>query len=81
MIALDIKEGLKRAVKYMVEGLAVALAAYYIPKKTLDIREVIMIALTAGVLFALLDVIAPTIGGYVKTGVGIGIGMGQAGIV
>ena len=31
--AFDLQEVVKRAVKYLIEGGAVAVAAYYIPKK------------------------------------------------
>ena len=48
---LDFGELIKRAVKYLVEGLMVALAAYAIPKKALNMDEVALIALTAGIYF------------------------------
>ena len=44
---LDISEIIKRAVKYLLEGGAVALAARYIPSEKIDIREVAAIAFTA----------------------------------
>ena len=37
---LDIGELLKRAVKYIVEGLMVALAAFAIPKRNLQLDEI-----------------------------------------
>lgn len=72
---------LRRAVKYLVEGFAVALAAYYIPKKKITLNEITIIAITAACIFAVLDVLSPSIGGYVKTGMGIGIGLGQVGFM
>lgn len=63
-----------RALKYVIEGLAVALAAYYIPRKNLKLEEIFTIAITAAVIFAVLDVLAPSIGDSVRTGMGLGIG-------
>lgn len=76
---IDPQDVLRRALKYIIEGFAVALAAYYIPKKGMSLNEVTIIALTAAAIFAVLDVLSPSIGGYVKTGMGIGIGLGQVG--
>ena len=44
---VDGGELLRRAVKYLVEGLMVAIAAYAIPKKSLHMEEVLLIALSA----------------------------------
>ena len=43
----DMNELLKRAIKYLIEGLAVAICAMLIPKKALNVEEIIIIALTA----------------------------------
>ena len=45
--ALDLGELVKRAVKYLVEGFMVAIAAYAIPKRSLNFDEVALISLTA----------------------------------
>ena len=47
MASLDLGELMRRAVKYIVEGIMVAIAAYAIPKKSLNLEEVLLIALTA----------------------------------
>jgi ABC-type Co2+ transport system permease subunit len=65
----------QRALKYVIEGLAVALAAYYIPKKKMSMEEILTIAITAAAIFAVLDVLAPSIGTSVRTGMGLGIGV------
>ena len=46
---LDLGELVKRAIKYLVEGLMVALAAYAIPQasRSLKLDEIALIALTA----------------------------------
>ena len=51
---LDLGELVKRAIKYLVEGLMVAIAAYAIPKKALNLDEVALIALTAAATFSIL---------------------------
>ena len=63
----DLAEVVKRAVKYRIEGAAVAVAAYYIPKKQMKIEEVVMIAVTATATFAVLVMYAPSIGSAART--------------
>ena len=77
--AFDLQEIVKRAVKYLIEGGAVAVAAFYIPKRKMNIEEVIMIAITAAATFALLDMYAPSVGNYARQGTGFGIGANLAG--
>ena len=57
----DLGELVKRAIKYLVEGLMVAIAAYAIPKKSLNMDEVCLIALTAAATFSILDTYIPFI--------------------
>lgn len=56
----DFSELLKRAIKYIIEGIMVAIAAYAIPKKSLNVEEVVVIALTAAATFSVLDVFVPS---------------------
>ena len=77
--AFDLQEVVKRAVKYLVEGGAVAVAAYYIPKRKMNIEEIVMIAITAAATFALLDMYAPSIGNAARQGTGFGIGANLSG--
>ena len=42
---LNIKEIIKRVIKYLVEGLAVSVAAALVPQKALKMDEIIIIAL------------------------------------
>jgi hypothetical protein len=71
---LDIGDLVTRAVKYALEGLAVAVAAYLLPGKGLKMSEIGMIALVSMATFALLDVYAPSVGSSARTGAGFGIG-------
>jgi hypothetical protein len=70
----DLGELVKRAIKYIVEGIMVAIAAFAIPKKSLNIEEVIIIALTAAATFSVLDVFIPAMGQSARNGAGMGVG-------
>ena len=55
MAMFDVTELIKRIVKYLIEGLMVAIAAFAIPKKSLNMEEIVLLALTAAATFAILD--------------------------
>jgi len=74
----DMSDLMTRAIKYALEGVAVALAAYFFSGK-LKINEIGMISLTAMATFAILDVYAPSVGASARTGAGFGIGAGLVG--
>jgi ABC-type Co2+ transport system permease subunit len=76
---LDLNELVKRAIKYLIEGLVVALAAFAIPKKQLNIEEIVIIALTAAATFSVLDVFIPAMGSSARGGAGFGIGANLVG--
>jgi len=71
---INVGELVKRIVKYLVEGLMVAIAAYAIPKRSLNVEEIILIALTAAATFSILDTYVPAMGGSARSGAGFGIG-------
>jgi len=75
----DVMEFVKRIIKYLVEGLMVAIAAYAIPKRSLNLEEIGMLALTAAATFAILDTYVPTIGVTTRAGAGFGIGANLVG--
>jgi hypothetical protein len=79
MSAFDLTELVKRVIKYLVEGIIVALAAYLIPKKSLSVEEVVVIALTAAATFSVLDVFIPSMGTNARAGAGISLGAGIVG--
>ena len=76
---IDLGELLRRAVKYLVEGIMVALAAYTIPKRSLNLEEVLLIALTAAATFSILDTYIPRMAGSARSGAGFGIGANLVG--
>jgi ABC-type Co2+ transport system permease subunit len=71
---VNMNELIKRIVKYLVEGLMVAIAAYAIPKRSLNWEEIILIALTAAATFSILDTYIPVMGVSARSGAGFGIG-------
>lgn len=76
---LDLGELLRRAFKYLVEGFMVAIAAYAIPKRVLNLEEVMLIALTAAATFSILDTFLPSLSVAAHTGAGFGIGANLVG--
>jgi hypothetical protein len=77
--SIDFGDIITRFVKYALEGLAVAIAAFVLPGKTLKASEVGMIALVALATFAILDIYAPSVGASARTGAGFGIGANLVG--
>lgn len=76
---LDLGELVRRAIKYLVEGLMVAIAAYAIPKRSLNMDEVALIALTAAATFTILDTYLPSMAVSARSGAGFGIGANLVG--
>ena len=79
MAMFNVAEHVKRIVKYLIEGLMVAIAAFAIPKKSLNMEEIILLALTAAATFAILDTYIPSMGVSARTGAGFGIGANLVG--
>jgi ABC-type Co2+ transport system permease subunit len=70
----DVTELIKRIIKYLIEGLMVAIAAFAIPKRSLNLEEIALLSLTAAATFAILDTYIPSMGVSARTGAGFGIG-------
>jgi hypothetical protein len=66
-------------IKYVLEGVAVAVAAFYFTSKKQNIQEVLMIGLVAAATFLVLDQFAPLVGAGARHGSGFGIGFGLVG--
>jgi len=79
MSGFDFTELIKRAIKYIIEGIMVAIAAYAIPKKSLNVEEIVIIGLTAAATFSVLDVFVPSMGQSARGGAGFGIGANLVG--
>lgn len=76
----DGKEIFKRGLKYLVEGLAVGLVAYYVTKNKFDIKDIIILGITAAFVFAILDTFSPTVSLGARFGAGFGIGQTMFGV-
>jgi len=72
---LNIKEIIKRVIKYLVEGLAVSVAAAIVPQKALKLDEILIIALVAAASFSILDTFIPVAGTSMRQGAGLGMGL------
>jgi hypothetical protein len=68
-------------VRALVEGLAVAVAAIFIAKRDLPMKEVFGLAITAAVVFVVLDskFLSPAYGSAARTGAGFGLGANLVG--
>jgi len=76
----DVSELVKRIIKYLVEGLMVAIAAFAIPKRSLNLEEIGALALTAAATFAILDTYIPSMGVSARQGTGLGLGLKLSGV-
>jgi len=72
-------EVVNRCIKYLVEGLFVAVAAIFIPKRSLPVEDILSLAIVAAAVFAILDVVSPSIGYSARQGAGFGMGANLVG--
>ena len=72
-------EIVNRVIKYLIEGLVIAAAAIFIPKKSLPMDEVATLAVLAAVVFAILDAVSPSVGVTARQGAGFGLGANLVG--
>jgi hypothetical protein len=77
--SFDLQEVFTRFIKYIIEGLAVALVAWLLPSKSLPTEEIVLVGLSAAAIFSVLDLLAPSISSTVRGGVGYGFGFRLAG--
>ena len=61
-------------IKYALEGICIAMVAFYIPNTKTNLNEVIQIGLVGALTFFILDVFSPEIGSGARVGSGFGIG-------
>lgn len=70
----QMSEFIKLAIKYLLEGFVVAIVALLVPRKALQVEEIVVIALTAAAAFAILDIFIPSMGSSMRQGAGLGLG-------
>lgn len=68
-----------KLIKYVLEGIAVAIAAYFIPQTKTEPMDILCIGLTAAATFMVLDLFAPSVGASARQGAGLGVGLNQVG--
>lgn len=71
---MGLGEIVNRVIKYLIEGLVVAAAAIFIPRKALPMDEIATLAVIAAVVFAVLDAVSPSMGVTSRQGAGLGLG-------
>ena len=76
---MDYRKLCQLIVKYVISGMTVAFAAFFIPRRNMDLEEISMIAFTAAATFAVLEHYAPNIYKSSLFGSGFGIGGNQVG--
>lgn len=69
----------KTLVKYIIQGTAVAVAMYLIPRNQVAPKDIMMIAVTAATVFLVLDLFAPAVGAGTRQGSGLGLGFQMVG--
>jgi glycerate kinase len=79
MMGYGFAEIVNRIIKYLIEGLVIAAAAIFIPKKALPMDEVATLAVLAAVVFAILDAVSPSVGVTARQGAGFGLGANLVG--
>ena len=79
MDGLNVAELASRAIKYFLEGLAVAVAMTIIPRKVPNVEEILTVSVVASVVFAILDLLSPSIGLTSRQGTGLALGSQLAG--
>ena len=79
MMGYGFAEIVNRIIKYLIEGLVIAAAAFLIPKKSLPLDEVATLAVLAAVVFAILDAVSPSVGVTARQGAGFGLGANLVG--
>jgi hypothetical protein len=63
-----------RAIKYFLEGLAVAVAMVIIPRKVPNVEEILTVSVVAAVVFAILDLLSPSMGLVTRQGASFSLG-------
>jgi hypothetical protein len=70
----DPSEIMKRSMKYLIEGVVVAMIARWVSTNKLNLQEISIIALTASATFVLLDTYSPSVSAGYRQGLGLALG-------
>jgi len=77
--SIDISSVIARLLKYILEGLVVAIAAYTLPAYPMAVPDIVQIAAISMATFSILDFFAPSISSAARFGAGAGIGANLVG--
>ena len=75
----DFSEFMRKVIKYLILGAVVSVVSALLPKKSMNVEEIVVIGVTAAAVFAILDVFAPSIGAAARSGSGFAIGSSLVG--
>lgn len=75
---MDLAELIKRLFKYIFIGFIVSIVSYAIPQRSLKLSEIVLISLSAGATFAVLDTYMPAAGIAARGGFGLGTGVAMS---
>jgi ABC-type Co2+ transport system permease subunit len=76
---LSVTELTTRVIKYLLEGLAVAVAMIIIPRRIPTLEEIVSVSVVAALVFAILDLLSPSVGLTARQGAGFGLGANLVG--
>ena len=76
---VDVIDLVRRAVKYLFEGLVVAFVAGILPNKPLSLEEILLLGLVAATTFSILDTFIPSVAASARQGAGLGLGANLVG--
>jgi ABC-type Co2+ transport system permease subunit len=76
---IDLRQLMTRIIKYLVQGIVIAIAAFAIPRQSMRFDEICALALVAAATFSLLDAFMPVVGFSAKQGAGLAIGATMVG--
>lgn len=77
---MDLQKLLEKAMKYLLEGVLVAVIAHYLPSNMkVKPMALAMIAVMAGSALWLMDEFVPGMGNYARMGAGFSVGVKMAG--
>ena len=76
---MDYRKACQLLIKYLISGMSVAFVAFFVPRRKMDLEEVVIISFTAAATFAVLEHYAPNIYNSSLFGAGFGIGANSGG--
>ena len=77
--SINFMDVIARLLKYVLEGLVVAIAAYTLPSYPIATSDVVQIAAISMATFSILDFFAPSVSQAARFGAGAGLGANLVG--